>query len=151
MGHTFSWTDAFSVVLYMETNVRLQICIFCVCVHVCGCAFKYFMVFSIFMKRQEQCVLPALNFSSRNSCKCAFVYVIIAYPAVHVIHCVNLFSMISPCNNKSFYLFFYFFIFFLLPVALLSSVACELAPLRIVLLCVFLYLFFIFLLLFWYV
>ncbi len=36
--------------------------------------------------------------------------------------------------------------------ALLSSVACELAPLRIVLLCVFLYLFFfIFLLLFWYV
>ncbi len=35
-----------------------------------------------------------------------------------------------------------------LPVALLSSVACELAPLRIVLLCVFLYLFFIFLLLF---
>ncbi len=36
----------------------------------------------------------------------------------------------------------------LLPVALLSSVACELAPLRIVLLCVFLYLFFIFLLLF---
>ncbi len=40
----------------------------------------------------------------------------------------------------------------LLPVALLSSVACELAPLRIVLLCVFLYLFFyFFLLLFWYV
>ncbi len=34
------------------------------------------------------------------------------------------------------------------PVALLSSVACELAPLRIVLLCVFFYLFFIFLLLF---
>ncbi len=31
-----------------------------------------------------------------------------------------------------------------LPVALLSSVACELAPLRIVLLCVFLYLFFFF-------
>ncbi len=31
-----------------------------------------------------------------------------------------------------------------LPVALLSSVACELAPLRIVLLCVFLYLFFYF-------
>ncbi len=31
---------------------------------------------------------------------------------------------------------------FNLPVALLSSVACELAPLRIVLLCVFLYLFF---------
>ncbi len=30
------------------------------------------------------------------------------------------------------------------PVALLSSVACELAPLRIVLLCVFLYLFFLF-------
>lgn len=85
----------------METNVRLQICIFCVCVHVCGCAFKYFMVFSIFMKQQEQCVLPALNFSSRNSCKFAFVYVIIAYPAVHVIHCVNLFPMISPCINKS--------------------------------------------------
>ncbi len=35
-----------------------------------------------------------------------------------------------------------------LPVALLSSVACELAPLRIVLLCVFLYLFLFFLLLF---
>ncbi len=33
------------------------------------------------------------------------------------------------------------------PVALLSSVACELAPLRIVLLCVFLYLFFLFFLL----
>ncbi len=31
-----------------------------------------------------------------------------------------------------------------LPVALLSSVACELAPLRIVILCVFLYLFFYF-------
>ncbi len=60
--------DVFSVVLYMETNVRLQIFIFCVCVHGCGCAFKYFMVFSIFMKQQEQCVLPALNFSSRNSC-----------------------------------------------------------------------------------
>ncbi len=36
----------------------------------------------------------------------------------------------------------------MLPVALLSSVACELAPLRIVLLCVCFYLFFIFLLLF---
>ncbi len=44
-----------------------------------------------------------------------------------------------------------FFELLILPVALLSSVACELAPLRIVLLCVFLYLFFIFLLLLWYV